>query len=395
MKRIINFLELHSDILVLGFGLVAALAVRLMLRGYITGDAVTGFLPWYEYIKSQGGIPALGHGFSGYSPLYLYMLTLSELINRIVNISELTIIKLIPIAFDFFGAYWFAKIVRLRYPRAVIGYLAALAYLFLPTVFINSSMWGQIDGIYTALLLPAIYFLLKNRNIPAMIFFGLALSIKFQAIFWAPVLLVLFLCKRIHIKYFLIVPAVYILTILPAWILGRDFWELLTLFFNQVGSFDALTLNAPTIYALIDGSVNYLFNPVGVLLGLVITATLAYAISILKPNFDSTIILHLSACAVLLVPFILPKMHERYFFLAEVLSLLLVFYRPRLAFIPAVLQITAFSTYNNYLFGYTFLSLPMASLINLAVIIYLGYDLAKVIRPTMEQPQIQPGNISA
>ena len=30
----------------------------------------------------------------------------------------------------------------------------------------------------------------------------------------------------------------------------------------------------------------------------------------------------------------------------------------------------------------------MASLINLAVIIYLGYDLAKVIRPTMEQAQI-------
>ena len=166
MKRFIKYLGRTFGYPGFGFWVGIAFAIRLMLRGYISGDAVTGFLPWYEYIKSQGGFPALGHSFSGYSPLYLYMLTLSELLNSMLNISELTVIKLIPIAFDFFGAFWFAKIVRLRYPRAVVGYLAALAYLFLPTVFINSSMWGQIDGIFTALLLPAIYFLLNNRNFP-------------------------------------------------------------------------------------------------------------------------------------------------------------------------------------------------------------------------------------
>ncbi len=377
--------------MVLLIGLGIAFAIRLILRGYISGDAVTGFLPWYEYIKSQGGFPALAHNFSGYSPLYLYMLTLSERLNSLLNISDLTVIKFIPIAFDFFGAFWFAKIIRIRYPRPAVGYMAALAYLLLPTVFINSAMWGQIDGIFTALLLPAIYFLLINRNFPAMIFFGLALSIKFQAIFWAPVLLIYFLRGRIQLKYFMIVPAVYILTILPAWAIGRDLWQLLTLFFTQVGSFENLTLNAPTLYALIDGSVNYLFNPVGILLALAVTGLLAYAISALKPVLNATVGLHLSACSVLLVPYLLPKMHERYFFPAEALTLLLAFYRPRLAFIPVILQITALSTYNNYLFGRTFLPLPIASLINLAVIIYLAYDLAKILRPAEEQVQLQTG----
>jgi len=387
MNRFAKYLEEHLDLLVLVIGLGIAFTIRGILRGYISGDAVIGFLPWFDYIKSQGGFPALAHNFSGYSPLYLYMLTLSELVNRWLNASDLTVIKIIPIAFDFFGAFWFAKIIRIRYPRPVVGYLAALAYLLLPTVFINSAMWGQIDGIFTALLLPAIYFLLKNRNFPAMIYFGLALSIKFQAVFWAPVLLIYFLRGRIHLKYFLIVPAVYILTILPAWAIGRDFWQLLTLFFTQVGSFDNLTLNAPTLYALMDGSVNYLFNPVGVLLALAVTGLLAYAIAALKPVLNGAVSLHLSACAVLLVPYLLPKMHERYFFPAEALTLLLAFYRSRLAFIPLVLQITALSTYNNYLFGRTYLPLPIASLINLAVIIYLAYDLVKILRPAEEQAQ--------
>jgi Gpi18-like mannosyltransferase len=212
----LNWVRRSDDWLILAVGLILALVLRLLLRGYVSGDTLTGFIPWYEYIESQGGFPALAHDFSGYPPLYLYMLVISYSVNQWLNVSSLLAIKLIPILFDFFGAFWFYKIVHLKFPGKTIAKLAALAYLFLPTVFINSSMWGQNDGVFIAFLLAMTYYLLKRRNVPAMLFFGLAFSIKLQAIFIAPVLAVLVLLGQLPFFTLFIVPLVYFVTLIPS-----------------------------------------------------------------------------------------------------------------------------------------------------------------------------------
>jgi hypothetical protein len=51
-----------------------------------------------------------------------------------------------------------------------------------------------------------------------------------------------------------------------------------------------------------------------------------------------------------LVPFVLPRMHERYFYPAEIFSLVLVFYKPRLWFLPLLFQASGLLVYSNYLF---------------------------------------------
>jgi len=60
-------------------------------------------------------------------------------------------------------------------------------------VIINGAAWGQCDAIYTAFCLGSLYFILADRPAWACILFGLALSFKLQAVFFAPVLLLLFL----------------------------------------------------------------------------------------------------------------------------------------------------------------------------------------------------------
>jgi Gpi18-like mannosyltransferase len=70
---------------------------------------------------------------------------------------------------------------------------AALAVLFTPTVILNSSFWGQADAIHTTFLLACLYFLVTRREIPAFIAFGVAVAFKLQAIFLAPLLLILLL----------------------------------------------------------------------------------------------------------------------------------------------------------------------------------------------------------
>ncbi len=387
MKKImLSFLQRYEDLGVLIFGLVMALVLRLLLRGYVSGDAQTGSLPWYDYIQSQGGIRALGHAFSGYPPLYLYMLTVAYYVNQVLHISHLAAIKMVSIVFDFFGAYWFGKIVQIKHPGKHIGYYAALVFLFVPTVFINGAMWGQIDGIFTSFMLAAVYYLLKHHSGRAMIAFGLALSIKFQAIFLAPVLLVLAMLGQLTWLSLLLPPAVYIISVLPAWALGRPIQELLLLYLNQVNTFPNLTLNAPSFYALIDNSVNYLFNPVGIILAIMLVLMAVMAIYKLRPRLDPDLLVGLSAACLLFVPYILPKMHERYFYPAEVFYTLLAFFRPRLSFVAVALQIAALATYNNYLFGRTFLALSTDSLVMLALVVYVLYDQARQVMASRSAP---------
>ncbi len=380
MRKKINIhLAKYEDWIFLAIGLILAFVLRVLLRGYVSGDAVTGSLPWYDFIERHQGIEALKHAFSGYPPLYLYMLVAVYYANQLVHLSHLAAIKSISIVFDFFGAFWFARIVQTKYLGKTAAFAAALAFLFLPTVFMNGAMWGQIDGIFTSFLLAAMYYLLKRRDILAMIAFGLGFSIKFQAVFLAPFLLVLLLLRRLSWRSILFVPLVYLITIIPAWIIGRPFYQLLAVYVNQVGSFDALTLNAPTFYALIDNSVNYLFNTGGVVIAAAIVMTLVYVLYKVRPFLDPDLLIGLAAACLLILPYILPMMHDRYFFLAEVFFLLFAFFRPRISFVAVGLQIAALVTYSYYFFGTSFLPLPTDSLLMLALLIFASYQVARMV----------------
>lgn len=378
-------LQKYEDTLLLVFGLILALVLRLLLRGYISGDAVTGSLGWYEIIERHNGAEVLAHNFSGYTPLYLYMLVLSYYLNQVIHVHPIFAIKLSSIAFDFFAAFWVYKIVQLKYPGRTVASIAALAFLFVPTVFMNGAMWGQIDGMFTAFMLASFYYLLKQRDVPAMIYFGLGFSIKFQVVFLAPFLLLLLLLGRLSFRSLFIIPAVYLATCVPAWLIGRNLGELIMLYPNQVDSFDQLSLNAPTFYALIDNSVNYLFNNAGIIVAGMLVSLAVYGVYKLHPQLTPDVMVTLASVCLVLIVYLLPKMHERYFFPAEVFFVLAAFYRPRLTWVVVALQVTALSTYSSYFFGSTFLPLNYASLINLVVLVYIMMDAGRLVMANRSQ----------
>jgi Gpi18-like mannosyltransferase len=101
---------------------------------------------------------------------------------------------------------------------------------------INSAAWGQSDAIYTAFCIGSLYFLLKVRPAWACVLFGLAISFKLQAIFFLPVLLIVLLRRKFAMKYLLLIPAVFLLMLAPAFIAGRDAWSLPTIYVEQITS---------------------------------------------------------------------------------------------------------------------------------------------------------------
>lgn len=59
-------------------------------------------------------------------------------------------------------------------------------------------------------------------------------------------------------------------------------------------------------------------------------------------------ILGIAVFAAALAPFTLPRMHERYFYLADVIAVAFAFYRPRYFWVPLVMQFTSGNAYLQY-----------------------------------------------
>jgi Gpi18-like mannosyltransferase len=299
------------------------IGLRYASLGYRSLDMNDAVLPWFkEFVRH--GHKVLSESFSVYTPPYLYLLYVmsktTDIFRRIVAI------KLISISFDFLNAFLVYKILKMRYPQGAMALIGASAFLVLPAVLLNSAYWGQADSIYAFFALACVFFLMRNQPLLAMISWGISFSFKAQAAFLGPFILLLIVKKKVPWYYLWIVPLMYALMMTPAALTGRPVIELLTIYFGQAINFRELSKHAPNFYLFIPNS----FYESGVILGLAVTILIALAWTAvyagkIKEVTPETILLCALASAAFM-PFFLPKMHDRYFYLAEVLSFIVAFY---------------------------------------------------------------------
>lgn len=373
---LINFLierkYIQSYAVALIFASVISLALRLSLFDFQSGD-YTGFLqPWINFIKSHG-IMSFKYNFSDHTPLYTYFLG----ILAVFPIPALYAIKILSIMFDFALAFFVFLIVKKKYKKNnLIPALSFITVLFAPTILLNSAYWGQNDVIYTCFLVASVYFLIENKHLASLILYGIAFSLKLQAIFLLPLFAILFLKNRIKFSYFLAVPLVYFATLIPAGLIGRPFKDLLLIYWQQSKNYNFLTLNAPSFYQWISQNQFDLFYPIGILLAIAIILIFILAGSQIIKKIKENQIIKIALLSVALIPFLLPKMHERYFFPADVFSIIFAFYFPKFFFLPVAMQIASFLSYGPFLWG-KHPNFPLLSLAVLAIIAIVAYDLFK------------------
>jgi Gpi18-like mannosyltransferase len=366
---VVSRIRRHEDWILVALGLILALLLRLTVFNAENLDLTIFVFPWYRYIRQSGGFLALKDSLGDYTPPYLYMLAVAtyfrDWIPRIYGV------KLISITFDFVCGLFAYKIVRLRYPLGSAPVFALLALLFAPSVVFNSAYWGQVDAVYAAGLLACLYFLLKKRESLAFIAFGLALAFKMQAIFFAPVLVILWLKRQVTWKSFLLVPLVYLITIVPAWLIGRPLLDLLTIYFKTAERYQKLTLNAPNFYQWFpaDGALRSLLTPAALMFAVAAVFLLITVTYKIRVPITGGSLIELALVSVLLLPYFLPRMHERYFFIADVLSIVFAFYYPRFFFVPIGIGLISLFSYMPFLFDLTIIPLPTLALAELALLV--------------------------
>jgi len=367
--RQINFI----DILIIVVGIAFALGIRYSLLDFKSIDFFKYTKVWYNTVK-ENGFSAFSQNFSNYNPPYLYLL---YLIARIFpDIPGLIATKLPSLIADFILAGFTYRIVRIKYFDSPYPLFAAFAVLFAPTIILNSAFWGQADALYSSALIGAIYFILIKKYGLAMLMLGISISFKAQAVFIFPLLLALFWRKEISWKYFLIIPVIMLVALVPAWIAGRSLMDLLLIYPSQAGQYELLTMHAPSMFAWIPDTGRFYpyFYPVGLIIAAV--AGLFFSIVVYKSRKELTpaILVELALISVIMMPFFLPKMHERNFYPADILSIIFAFYFPRFFFVPIAMSVISFFSYQPTLFNVEPVSISLLALLVLSLIIVLNRD---------------------
>src|SRR5438477_4386640 len=88
-----------------------------------------------------------------------------------------------------------------------------------------------------------------------------------------------------------------------------------------------------------------------------------------RKKMTSVRIIRLSFLFSLLLPFFLPIMHDRYFYLADVLSIAYSFYVPKRFYLAIITPLTSFLSYMPFLFGNPTIELRYVAFAPLLVIV--------------------------
>lgn len=342
----------------------AALVLRVMAFPATNHDMIDHQIPWLSQLQQIGFWKAISAPFSqyGYTPFYTYAMGISNALFPSGTGPD-PILKSIPVFFDFVAASLVYAIARLRWGdgwRSVIGFAAVL---FAPTVYLNGAYWGQTDVIYTTFLLACVYMLLRRWDLWAMIFFGIALSVKLQAIWIGPFILMMVFRGRVRWWLLLVPAAVYFVVALPTFLVGRSIYEVAGIYFTQAGTQSMLTYSAANLHFFPQYFLYHLriwpeALPFIAKASIVFTAllSLAFAWRASKGKLADEALLIAVLVSQLLVPQFLPHMHDRYFFAADIFAIVLAVWNSRYWLVAVLMQISSAAAYISFLWGEVLLS---------------------------------------
>lgn len=277
-------------------------------------DLVHDYVPWLRHIVRAGPLGAFTAPFTNYNPPYLYVLALVSPLYG--TLSGLTIIKGVSLLGNAALAAATAKLLRTLGVEHAWRWAALVALL--PTTILNTALLGQCDALYAAPCIAAIEAAVARRHTRMLLWCGVAIAFKVQAVLFAPFVIALLIHRRVAVARWVVVPGVFVASLLPAWACGWPMADLLSIYYRQAGYTPLLSLNAPNVWFMVETlTPERAASLTGLAMAAAVGATAAY-IAYFSVRMSQRQLLPVAVLAVLVTAGLLPHMHERYFFVADI-----------------------------------------------------------------------------
>lgn len=313
----------------------AGLALRFLGFPFESSDYRQCLSSWSAQL-STGSITALSEYRGDYNYPYitiLYFLTY-------LPVSPLYSIKMVSVLFDFLEAGLVASTVMYaatdanRYKAGLLGYAMVFCN---PLAIMNSSWLAQCESVWTALALLAFYFVIVREK-PAfgMFAFGMALAFKLQAVFILPILLIFFFHKKKYsFLHLLWIPVGVEVLCIPAIIGGCGWDSAINQYLHLLGEYPYMFYYYPNIWTFFQTAPYYVFGTIAVVFTFIVL--LLFAVLFVKSGRKHTLqqYVEYAAWTAMTCTMLLPCMHERYNYVAEMLLPISALYNRKLR-IPAI-----------------------------------------------------------
>ena len=323
--------------LLLGALCAAAMLARVSFLERSSGDYEIYLADWLQKLAGGSFAEGMRQNIGEYNVLYQYILFV---ITRL-PVPSLYAVKAVSFIGDAFLAGAAATLAQKDGKKSAAAFGLAL---LLPTVALNGGMFAQCDSLYAACALWGLALALERKPAGAAACFALSLAFKLQAVFLLPMVAVLWAA-----------------TALPALLGGKSIGALLSIYTAQTGLYTGLTYNAPSFFALMNttGLDVYAYGNFGMALAfgacaLLVACGVKQAGKLTREGY-----LRLALLLPLAIVFFLPRMHERYFYLADILSAVLAAKNKKAAPICALVALASLGSYWETALPLSFCALMM------------------------------------
>ena len=390
----------------LGYAAVALLGlfIRYSYLPLLAADLEFMNSSWFEAIKAGGmaGVldPALQYT---YSPFHLYVWTLAA--KLFGGFNTYTVLKAVSIIMELLLCAACFLLIRAILPEARkrLGSFIGFTLIWLNPVLIwNAAGWGQTDASFAMLCVLAVLLLIRDKPVWALTSLGLALAWKLQAILLLPLFLVAYFCgkKRFSALWFLLVPGILVASGVPMMLIGQSPLFAVHIYAGQTELYSQITYNCPNLFALMGDAIgnkqmiNGMFSRTGMVLCIAALGGMAVWMMVKRVRLTDRMAVLMGAWCVLCCVFFLPRMHERYGIVGEVLLLCwaVAVGKPRGFAYVLLGLLPTMSAYAEYMFRNPFFPLQLGGAMNMALLGLLTWEL---LRETRGTEAIQAGVIEA
>ncbi len=338
---------------ILLIGIIIRIVLSMTIRGY--PNDISCWIGWSNACNEHGLFNVYQSvDFLDYPPGYMYVLNilgfLMNLIGPMPENLQWLIVKIPPITADIILSIiiFIAAKSKLSEGKAV---LLMTLYFLNPAVILNSSAWGQIDGILALFAVLYIFALYDRKFWLAGIYLAIGVLMKIQMVLFAPLYLTAawsagweyfkekkywIFARDILLGVLTGVACLFFFGMLPFFIIGsgKDPAGFIDLYKGSLDTYDYLSINATNFWTLVGGNWHSMKNlNIGISADVLTNVTIALPIIIfLVFGFIDRKKEHIFMHAALLITgifMITVKMHERYMFPALAVLLMSVIYTKR------------------------------------------------------------------